>query len=395
MKRVIASFLSAAMLLAAVPCSAETAVRTASASGAVEIYVAPDGDDKAAGTIDAPLATLDAAREKASAAADGKTPVNVYFRGGEYYFADTVKFTAKDSGTADAPITYAAYGDEEPRFTGAVTINTEDFERVTDKMYDRLPEESRDMVGVADLSKKGVKKMTQYTADTPMGSGAMDYTTGAKIYDAAVEFYFNDRAMTLAAWPNGYERYRCLVSKVISSTQFGGDTGGRMKNWLTAEYPIMSGPIRLSWGQTEAPIRAFDVETDTMIFQEVADTSDEINGRYTMGGLVDTPQIGKEGSFQVKNLIEELDVPGEYYVDYQNLKLYFYPPYSTLGIEMRLGVNEYNMIRMDETKYVTFKGITFEKNRETPVSLHSTDNIKFLSCDVKEAGIDGIELRDN
>ena len=35
------------------------------ASDTAELYVSPDGDDKAAGTIDAPLATLSAAKEKA------------------------------------------------------------------------------------------------------------------------------------------------------------------------------------------------------------------------------------------------------------------------------------------------------------------------------------------
>ena len=35
------------------------------ASDTAELYVSTDGDDKAAGTIDAPLATLFAAKEKA------------------------------------------------------------------------------------------------------------------------------------------------------------------------------------------------------------------------------------------------------------------------------------------------------------------------------------------
>ena len=80
---------------------------------AAEFYVAPDGDDAAAGSSAKPFATLERAQQ---AAAAGDT---VWIRGGEYRFSGTtsavgVAFTK--SGTQDKPIRYFAYENEVPIF---------------------------------------------------------------------------------------------------------------------------------------------------------------------------------------------------------------------------------------------------------------------------------------
>jgi hypothetical protein len=80
---------------------------------AAEYYVAPDGDDAAAGSIDKPFASVERAQQ---AAAAGDT---VWIRGGEYHFSGTsrtvgVSFTK--SGTQDKPIRYFAYQNEVPIF---------------------------------------------------------------------------------------------------------------------------------------------------------------------------------------------------------------------------------------------------------------------------------------
>jgi hypothetical protein len=94
---------------------------------AAELYVAPGGDDADSGSKKKPLASLAGARNavRKLIAADGgklKEPVTVYFRGGTYRFKDTVVFGLEDSGSADAAITYTAYEDEIPVFSGGVPV---------------------------------------------------------------------------------------------------------------------------------------------------------------------------------------------------------------------------------------------------------------------------------
>lgn len=97
-----------------------------------DLYVAPNGNDAWSGRLaqpksdgrDGPLATLAAARDavrrlKAKAPA---RPVRVLLRGGAYRIGNAIVFTAEDSGTREAPITYAAYPGEKPVLSGGVPI---------------------------------------------------------------------------------------------------------------------------------------------------------------------------------------------------------------------------------------------------------------------------------
>ena len=79
----------------------------ADAAGAIELYVAANGSDTNPGTQEEPLQSLEAARDavrrlKESAKPDGG--FTVWLRGGTYYRTDTFELSAKDSGTAQAPV---------------------------------------------------------------------------------------------------------------------------------------------------------------------------------------------------------------------------------------------------------------------------------------------------
>lgn len=71
-----------------------------------------------------PLATLAAAQRAASAIA-GKTPVTVWVHAGTYYLPLTVCFTAKDSGTAETPVVYAAGPGEQPIISGGAPLQVD------------------------------------------------------------------------------------------------------------------------------------------------------------------------------------------------------------------------------------------------------------------------------
>ncbi len=101
----------------------------------VTFYVAPDGNDQWSGRLaeanaqqtDGPFASLPRARDAIRAfksEQDGKLrrPVSVLIRGGDYFLAEPLVLTPEDSGTADCPVTYAAFKGETPRITGGQPI---------------------------------------------------------------------------------------------------------------------------------------------------------------------------------------------------------------------------------------------------------------------------------
>ena len=95
----------------------------AAAATAAEFYVATDGDDRAAGCIEQPFATLTRARDAIRAWKDsyGGTipePVTVRVRGGMHYLAEPLVLVPTDSGTARCPVVYEAFPDEQPVLSG-------------------------------------------------------------------------------------------------------------------------------------------------------------------------------------------------------------------------------------------------------------------------------------
>ena len=104
------------------------------AAADVQIYVSPQGNDGWSGRLaepnsertDGPLATLTAARDairqwKQTRPAEQST--RVLLRGGVYQTDVPIVFGPDDSGTAIAPITYAAYPHEQPVISGGRRID--------------------------------------------------------------------------------------------------------------------------------------------------------------------------------------------------------------------------------------------------------------------------------
>src|SRR5690606_13021449 len=95
-----------------------------SSAAPVEIWVAPQGQVDAAGTRDAPLASVAAAVRQvrelrrtgdAAVAADG---ARIILRGGRHEVSETIVLRPEDSGTAAAPTVIAAAPGEQPVLSG-------------------------------------------------------------------------------------------------------------------------------------------------------------------------------------------------------------------------------------------------------------------------------------
>jgi hypothetical protein len=87
----------------------------------IMLFVAPDGNDADNGSITAPFASMDRAKE-AVRKLKGDSNIIVYFRGGEYSITKPIEFDNRDSGSAARRITYSAYQNEIPIFNAGVKI---------------------------------------------------------------------------------------------------------------------------------------------------------------------------------------------------------------------------------------------------------------------------------
>ncbi len=110
------------------------------------IYVAPDGSDDGAGSEQVPFATVQRARDEVRRLKQtGDLPdggMRIMLRGGVYYLDEPLSLSPEDSGTAQAPITWAAYPGEQPILSGGRTIK--DLQRNADGSWSTTIAAARD-----------------------------------------------------------------------------------------------------------------------------------------------------------------------------------------------------------------------------------------------------------
>ena len=119
-----------------------------------DIYVAVDGDDNNPGTLDKPIATFKRARDMVREMdKTGRDGIKVAFKAGNYGSLD-ISFAKNDSGTAECPITYCAYGDGDVVFMNGIELYGSDFAPIDESDYYLFPEGLRAKIfklNVADI----------------------------------------------------------------------------------------------------------------------------------------------------------------------------------------------------------------------------------------------------
>lgn len=375
MKKILAIILSAIMLFALVPSAA-----LAESGNKGVVYVAPNGNDSADGSIEHPLATIKAARDKVrQLKQSGKYTggYTVYLRGGEYNMTHGVEFTKEDSGTKEAPVTYRAYKDETVTIIGGVSVKGSRFTKVTDEaLLERIVDQSaRDKIYMVNLGSYGA---TTEDIGDPYLIGSASYSTTltdpgvVKKPDAAgVEVFFNNSPMHLSRYPNSGN---ITISKVVHEGYCNDGPNydptdpftiqvedARIKKWTKADPKniLLYGTYKWDWGESTVPVRSID--PDKM--------------RITS----DVPHIYgvKEGrTFYAFNLIEELDQSGEYYIDKESRILYIYEPANMADGTFRISLSKEPIITLNNTQYIKIQGIDFTCSRSNAIKfIGGSDNV--------------------
>ncbi len=90
-----------------------------------DLYVAPSGNDAGSGSKESPFATLGRARDAIRQQKQHgplEEPITVWLEGGLYRLTQPIVFTPADSGSPDAPITYASLPGKRAVLSGGVRL---------------------------------------------------------------------------------------------------------------------------------------------------------------------------------------------------------------------------------------------------------------------------------
>jgi hypothetical protein len=101
-----------------------------------KIYLSPTGNDSNDGSVEKPLATLNAARDRARIirkTGQHDQPVEIIALGGEYFMLQPLILNTQDAGSSSSPLVFRSETDQRALFRGGVPVN--EFERVNEKLW--------------------------------------------------------------------------------------------------------------------------------------------------------------------------------------------------------------------------------------------------------------------
>jgi hypothetical protein len=270
---------------------------------AASYFVAPSGSDSNPGTRTRPFATLQRAQQAARQEA-GHEPVTVFLRGGTYYLPDTLKFTAADSGTEAAPVVYQAYKGEQPVLSGGFLLHPQ-----------------------WELYKDGILR-------TAVPAGV--HTD---------QLFVNGVRQVLARYPDFDPN-----QPIFNGFAADAFSAARAKHWADPRGGFMHAMHTDLWGDFSYVIAGKDAKGDLT---------------YEGGWQNNRPAPMHNTYRFVEGIFEELDAPGEWFLDDKTHTLYFYPPAGLDLTQARVeGMRLRHLVEFDGSerqpvRFVTLKGLTF------------------------------------
>lgn len=353
-----------------------------------QFFVSVTGCNTNPGTRQAPFATISQAQKAVREyTAHGLTePITVTVLEGTYTI-DCLTFGAADSGTAECPITYTAEG--KVSLCGGRKLHITDFSPLNEEEKIRLHGEAPDKVVKADLNSFGLTR-ADWGEICAIGShGSAHKYDGAVLSPMWCELFVNDTRMEIARYPDTDFLYteevlregRCKEptgKSKLSDTEWSQirnppgdirridkDTAQRVKGWKTLQDVWVFGYPKYGWADESSPITVLDPETRIMETTYVS-------------------QFGakEHAPYYFFNVLEELDAPGEWYLDRENGFLYLYPPTDLAAAEICLSLSTDNLLRIYDARYLTFRGFTFSATRSDAISVHGS-HIILDACEIK------------
>lgn len=318
---------------------------------AAEFYVSPRGSDHNRGTRAKPFATLARARD-AVRAANPTAGATVWLASGDYRVTAPIQFTAADSGSPAHPVVYRAMPGATPRLTGGVAVRG--FRR------------SKAHILVADLSAQGV------TGYGSFGRRGQSLPAVA----ATLELFFRDRPMPLARWPNRGWAHIASTTEAKTKEQFAFDTD-RPARWLKAPDALLHGYWAYDWADSYERIASIDPATRTI-----------------RTGLPHSSFGYKAGQrWRALNLLEELDEPGEWYLDRATGQLYFWPPAPIRRGDAVVSVLDAPLLELNNASYIQFRGLALEHTRSDAVTITGGDGVLLSHCHLRNLGTRAVVIQ--
>lgn len=340
-----------------------------------EVYVSTRGQDSSTGTKGSPFASLTRARDEIRALKKRgvKGPFAVTVMPGRYPVHQALSLDKDDSGTATAPIVYRAERKGSVVFYGGKRLSG--FKAISDgAVLRRLPAEAKYRVKQCNLKALGI---TDYGQLQVRGFAQPPSPPTLELFVSRVP-------MTLARWPNeGFVGINKLIqagSKSTGETSIFEYLSDRHERWTEASDPWLFGYFHFLWADATIKVGKIDTVNNTLTTAEPYHYGSR--GMSTRQGI----------QYYAFNLLEEIDRPGEWYLERKTGVLYLYPPSNLRDATIEIGMLSTPMITMDAVSHIRLEGLTFDLARYNGIMATNCTNCSFIGCTVSRIAGNGIMI---
>ncbi len=351
-------------------------------------YVALNGNDQWSGMLpapgknntDGPFKTFERAVlkiEELKRNGEMEHGMEIIIRGGAYPIQKTIFLTAKHSGNANAPVVWKNYPGEKVQLVGGKEING--FHAITDSSaMKRINRAYQKQILEVELKALGIH----------------DFGTITNRGRPGLELFFNDKKMELARWPNeGWAKIADvpqsgeLVNKgELPHMRFGLPVGRhygrftydgeRQNSWSHVEDIFLHGYWVWDWFDEFLQVQSIDTNTKEIFIKPP-------HSRYG---------YCKEQRYYAVNVLEELDQPGEWYLDRSSGLLFFWPPQSLSAGKAFVSLLDAPMMQLDSTENIRVEGLSFAFSRGHGMVITGGRNNNVAGCSFNNLGDVAVKL---
>ncbi len=264
-------------------------------------HVSLAGHDSNPGTEIAPFATLQRAQQAVRRRT--KSGASIIVHGGTHYLKEPLRFSSQDSGSKQEPVAYFAAPGEPVTLSGGRRLRCE-WKPYRDGVM--MTEVAADLE-FTQLFVNGKRRIRarypNYDASEPGRSGYLQ-AAGALSKDA----------INSAAGPDDDMTYSTQAPRGV---RFDPKTF-TAKKWShpeDAEIHIFQASY---WGNLQWKIKAINFDSNSIWF---ADGGQQIGAKWSTHPAT----VNERSRFFIDNVFEELDAPGEWFLDKREHVLYYFP----------------------------------------------------------------------
>lgn len=305
---------------------------------------------------------------------------------GEFFRNETIELTKNELKSGKAKIIFRGTGDKKTIISGGVALDYRDFDVAKS---DRIRPEMKGKILSLDLKKYGIKEVGKpYLRDSDND-----------ILPSQAELFVDDEEADIVKFPKNKMRIKIHKEDILKkANNFDwddnypdpyddpGDISDRFAilkynfkegdNWSKAHDAYLYGYPAAGFFSYSVPVE-IDIKNKAINFKALQTLESE---KYW-------------NSYSICNLLEELTERGEYYIDSDELILYYYPKKSfTKQTKIRVSMLEEPLLACEDIFNVQFENIVFECTRGMGTYLENTKHVTFEDCIFRNIGMVAVDF---